>query len=903
MVGPAALGLFAVMANAEPPSTQPASLRHARERALAGDYSEAIKLYEELGADPKKALSAAIGRSDVDLQIGDYQKGIERLRALEEKGRGSADWHAAIASLHNAIGQFDQAIEQNQNAVKIDLRHLRAHWQLGQLYETIGKTKEALDAYRVFEQIMTGAELPATAEDLTYLGQGFLRYSTLTRNRDIVQRTKHVLTEVYQEAFEFIDAGYWPARLASAELLLAKHNLREAKADFEAVLEQNPKAAEANVGLGLVALEDWDFDVAEKNASAALKVNPASVSARVLLASTRMTERRFKEAAAIAEEALRTNPNSIDALSLLAAAHLRAGDEAASKRDGERVESICPHSAVLHHTLGLWLSAGRQYPEAEAHFKAAIEIVPSWVDPRTALGQLYMETGEEHLARRTLEASFALDSFDAHTHNVLHLLDGLDHFARLETKHFIIKYDAAQDAVIAPYLADVLEQVYPDVCGDFATELKDRTIIEVFPDHMGFSVRITGRPFIATVGACCGRVIAMQAPRGGPPFGPFNWATVLRHEFTHTVTLAATKNRIPHWMTEGLAVHEQPIPQSWAAKQLLNAAVREDRLFTLDSIDWGFMRPKRPDDRSLAYAQGEWMVQYAIERFGHPIVRKLLDAFRDGKDQPTALKEVLGISTRQFDSEFREWARKQAAAWGLRHTPEEKVDDVKALVEKKPDDARLIARLAMAQWHEGEADGAFQSAEKALAMDKNQTMALEVLTGLYIGELARLKERNNRRDKARLIEPYLRRLLKLDPDHPAATLNLGIVKQTLGEFPRAIELFIRYQSRFPDDPESYRHLAGIYLLQERRTEGLQQLEQLARLSEDEAAVCKQIGDFHDDAKEPQVAARWYQRAIDVNPYDPAVHRAYREVLLLLGRNDAAKKEADALKLLEAAENQ
>ncbi len=900
MVCLAAMGMFAGTANAEPPSTQPASLRHARERALAGDYAEAIRLYEEMGAKPEKALSAAIGRAEVDLQIGDYQKGIERLRALEEKGRGSADWHAAIASLQNEVGQYEKAIEQNQQAVKINPRHLRAHWQLGQLYEMIGRANEALDAYRIFEQILTGAELPATAEDLTYLGQGFLRYSTLTRNRDIVQRTRHVLTEVYQEAFEFIDASYWPARLASAELLLAKHNLPEAKSDFEAVLKQNPKAAEANVGLGLVALEDWDFDVAEKNAAAALKVNPASVSARVLLASTRMTERRFKEAASIAGEALQTNPNSIEALSLLAAAHRRAGDEAASKRDGDRVEKICPHSAVLQHTLGLWLSAGRQYSEAEAHFKAAIEIAPSWVEPRTALGQLYMETGEEHLARRTLEASFALDSFDAHTHNVLHLLDGLDHFARLETKHFIIKYDAAQDAVIAPYLADVLERVYPDVCGDFATELKDRTIIEVFPDHLGFSVRITGRPFIATVGACCGRVIAMQAPRGGPPFGPFNWATVLRHEFTHTVTLAATKNRIPHWMTEGLAVHEQPLAQAWGAKQMLNAAVHEDRLFTLESIDWGFMRPKRPDDRSLAYAQGEWMMQYAIERFGYPIVQKLLEAFRDGKDQPTAFKEVLGIDTKQFDADFKGWARKQAASWGLRHTPEEKVDDVKKLVDKKPDDARLNARLAMAQLHEGEAEDAVQSAEKALALDKNETMALEVLAGIYIGELARLKEKDNRKDKVRLIEPYLRRLLKLDPAHPAATLYMGIVKQTLGEFPKAIELFTQYQKRFPDDPESYRHLAGIYLLQERRAEGLQQLEQLARLSEDEAAVCRQIGDFHADAKEPQVAARWYQRAIDVDPYDAAVHRAYREVLLQLGKTEAAEQEADALKQLEAA---
>ncbi len=891
-----------VPAAAGPPSTQPvASFRVARERALAGDYPEAIRLYEELAAKPERVLSAAVARADVDAQVGDYQKGIERLLALEAKGRLSADWHTALASLYDAIGNYDEALDHNKQAIKLSDRHFRARRQLGQLYEMLGKTQEAVEVYRVFEQIMTAPDLPSAAEDLTHLGQGFLRFSTLTRHRDIVQRTRHVLTEVYQEAFEFVDAAYWPARLAAAELLLAKHNLREAKTDFEAVLEQNPRVAEAHVGLGLIALEDWEFDAAEKNAQAALEANPSSVSARVLLASTRMTERRYREAAAIAKEALKTNPNSIEVLSLLAAAHLRAGDEAESRRYGQRVEKLCPQSAVLHHTLGTWLSSGRQYPEAEAHFKKAIEIAPHWCEPRTALGQLYMETGEEHLARRALEESFALDSFDAHTHNVLHLLDSLDQFARLETKHFIIKYDKDQDAVVAPYLAEVLERVYPDVCGDFATNLEDRTIIEVFPDHMGFSVRITGRPFIATVGACCGRVIAIQAPRGGAPFGPFNWATVLRHEFTHTVTLAATKNRIPHWMTEGMAVHEQPLPQSWTAKQLLNAAVREDRLFTLESIDWGFMRPKRPDDRGLAYAQSEWMMQYAVERFGYPIVQGLLAAFRDGKDQPTAFKEVLGVSTEQFSSDFKAWAKEQADAWGIRHTPDEKPDDVQALVDKKPDDPRLLARLAMAQWHDGELDAAQKAAGQALELDTDEPTALEVLAGIHIGRLLRAKEKDAQRHHARQAEPYLRRLLKLDADHPAATLHLGIVKQTIGEYPQAIELFTRYQRRYPDDPDSYRHLAGIYLLQERRADALKQLEQLARLSEDEAPVCKQVADLYAEANQPEVASRWYRRAIEIDPYDAAVHREYRESLLKLGQRDAAQREMEALKKLKPDE--
>jgi tetratricopeptide (TPR) repeat protein len=889
--------LIVVVAEAGPTTRPAMTLRAARERALAGAYSEAIQIYEELAEKPASALSAAIARSDVDLQVGDYGKGIDRLLAVRDKGESSADWHAALAELYTAVGQYDEAVEHNRRALVIADRHPRARYQLGQLYETLGKTKEAIEAYEPFEKIMTGPELPTSAEELTYVGQGFLRHSTLTRNKDIVQRTKHVLMEVYQEAFDFVDAAYWPARLAAAELLLAKHNLPEAKTDFEGVLAQNPKAAEASVGLGWVALEDWEFDAAEKHASAALAANPASVSARLLLGATRMTERRYKEAAAIAEEALQTNPNSIEALSLLAAARLRAGDKVGARQVVDRVEKLCPKSAVLHFTLGSWLSAGRQFTEAEEHFKKAIEIAPHWVEPRTALGQLYMETGDEHLARRALEESFALDSFDTHTHNVLGLLDGLDHFARLETKNFIIKYDATHDSAFAPYLAEALEGFHPEVCEDFVTTPKKRTIIEVFPDHMGFSVRITGRPFIATVGACCGRVIAMQAPRGGPPFGPFNWATVLRHEFTHTVTLAATENRIPHWMTEGMAVHQQPLPQEWNAKQMLNAAVQEDRLFTLESIDWGFMRPKRPGDRGLAYAQSEWMMQYAIERFGYGVVEKLLAAFLEGKDQPTAFRDVLGIGTEQFNSDFRDWAKKQAGEWKLHHTPEEETKDVQALVDKSPDDPALLARLAMAQLREGEGQAARNSAARALELNKDEKRALEVLAAISIAQLNQAKDKEDRRGYAHRAEPYLRRLLTLDPQHPPATLNSGIVKQAQGEYGKAVELFNDYQRRYPDDPDSYRHLAGISLVEGRRAEALKQLEQLARLSEGEAPVCKQIAALYADDGKAEAAARWYRKAIEVDPYDAIVHARLGEVLMGLKDYAGARREFEVLTVL------
>lgn len=717
---------FAPLSRADEPTSKPAiECRTARECLLRGNYERAAALYDEMGKKDADAVSAACGRADVDLQTGDYTTGIERLQKV--KGDRVPAWHTALAALLVETGQYDKAIDHLQSALRLDESWHPARLRLGELQELLGRTSTARDTYQAFEDAMTGTSLPDRAEDLTALGRGFYRYSTLTRHADIVQRTRHVLTGVFQESFDFVDSLYWPARLAAAELLLEKHQASEAKEDFDAVLKQNPRAADAMVGLGTIALENWEFDDVQRQIDAALKVNPSSVAARVLLARMRMTERKYADAATAATDALKTNPNSIEALSVLAAATLRIGDTAASKAAEDRVRKINPTPALLHQELGVWLAAGRQYPDAEAHFKKAVEFAPTWSEPPTSLGQLYMDTGEEALARRSLESAFALDSFNRHTHNVLELLDSLDKFTRLETEHFIIKYNAKEDAVVVPFLAESLEATYPVVCGHFDFHPAKKTIIEMFPDHMGFSVRITGRPFIATVGACTGRVIAFTAPRGRPPFGRFNWASVLRHEFTHTITLGVTENRIPHWMTEGLAVHEEPHPRRWDVQLMLCTALRTGQLFNLESIDWGFMRPRKPNDRQLAYAQSEWMVEYITMRWGSKAITDLLRAFRERKTQPTAFTEVLKIDPPSFTRDFNTWAAEQVAKWGLPTSTVLDPTELLEQVEENENDAVLTARLAESFMVGGVLDRAHHFAGKALKLDKNQPLALQIM--------------------------------------------------------------------------------------------------------------------------------------------------------------------------------
>lgn len=866
------------------------SFKSARDDYLQGRYDDAIAQYQALAKSPENAIRAACEQRRIDIIRGTLDEGIHRLEALRAKGDVSADWHAALADLYDHKGMSKKAIEHARKATRIDYENAEAYLVLGRVFERLGRRRDAVDAYSIFDDTMTSGELPDSPEAITILGRGFYRYTVLTQT-NVVQRVRHVLREVYQEAFDYIDKAYWPARLAAAQLLLDRHNLDDAKTEFENILKQNPNVPDALVGLGRIQLEeDWDFEGVEKRVAAALAINPHHVGAHLLLGDSRITERRFADAAEQAQKALDANPESLEAMGLLAGARRCLGDEKTARELERRAKRISEKPAAFDYTVGRILASRRQYDAAYDYLTRATKEADYWPAPFVELGLLCMESGREPEARKALEAAHKIDSFNQRTFDVLGLLDEIDKFGKYETDHFVIKYDDNTDGVVVPYFAQVLERFHDELCKRYHAKLDVKTTIEIFPTHEGFSLRISHRPFIATIGACTGPVIAMMAPHGRVPFGNYNWASVLRHEFTHTVTLAATNNRIPHWMTEGLAVHEEPVPRDWGRMQMLTDAVRNDHLFTLDTIDMGFMRPRFEGSRALAYAQSEWMIEFIEQKKGAETIGPLLAAFKAGDDVDAAFRKVLEMAPKAFDAAFQSWARKQVDQWNIPCLAEEDISDIKALVAKSPDDPALLARLAAAQYSAGAPKDATATARSAYEQNHDEPLALEVMGRILIGRMLAEEDMAKRRKLIDEAEPYLRRLHRLAPENGIAIKYLGYVEQAWEQWPEAIDLYKAYQARYPADPDTCRRLAAIY--KERRNEGgvLKQLEHLAELKPDDPFVLKQIAQLHADHGNQDKAKRYWMAALDVTPFDVNVHGALADACL--ATNDLMQAERE-----------
>lgn len=696
-------------------------LDKAREEVFRGRYKAAvIRLPKITDGDPAevawvkgKAL-AAVGRRDEALAVLSEPKLADNLKVQLLRAQVIAE----TGRLDDAIARMRELVEKHPDSV-----HARV--ALAEAAERAGNLELAREHYAwvhrtYYDQWMgQGYRAFEDAELVTLMGRAFDRHATLGGHYAGNAALNRLMLRIFVQAYNVIDREYWPAHVAAAEFFYARSNAREAKKELAAALAANPQDVRALVLMGLISLEEWNFDAADRAIATIRRVERYSVEADLLEARNFLQQRRPKDAEVPLGRVLARQPRNIEALGLLAGAYALQLKEDKVAQTLAEVEKIDPDNATAYLELAEQLGAMRQYPRAEKVFQVAIDRAPWWTAPRNGLGLLLTQSGDEDKAKVVLDAAYHLDPYNHRTTNYLILLDKMAKMERRESANFIVLYDAKTDPLIGEYFNDYLESVHAEICKTFRHTPPVKTLIEVFPGHDAFSVRTTGSPWIGTVGASTGRVIAMVTPRKGDnTMGAYNWAQVLRHEYTHTVTLSATENRIGHWMTEGLAVYEERTPMRWEWVPMLYNAVKKKQLFTMEDLTWAFVRPRRPQDRSLAYAQSYWVCKHIAEKYGHGKLLEMMAAFKSGKTQEDVFIDVLGRDVDTFFTEFTAWTEKEVSTWGY---DEETTKKVKELTEKAEQLTKARKdKEALALWKE------------ILALRPMDQLPHQRLAGLYL---------------------------------------------------------------------------------------------------------------------------------------------------------------------------
>ena len=675
--------------------------------------------------------------------------------------------------------------------------------------------------------------------------------------------------------------------LLEGDILIDRHNRAEGVPALWQTLSLDPRSSRAWFALGEVALSNFDFDSARLAADRLRLLNSTHPLADLLDSESALLSDDPDRADAILDGLLSREPHMPQALALRAAvAGRRWNPELARQRLGEFDEQF-PNNALAYATLGRTLSLNRQYELGQRALEEAIRRQPAWTEPRGELGYLLMQSGRDQEAIATLKAAAELDPFDTRSSFGLWLMDELSKWKVIDSPHFRIRVKPGVDEVMADLMPDALEAMHLDVTKRFAHEPAQKTTIEVLPDHEFFAVRITGMPGIHTMAAATGPVIALEVPMEGNPkkhLGLFDWLEVLRHEYTHTVTLSQTQNRIPHWLTEALAVSMETKPRTFETCQLLARSLATGKLFALDKIKWAFVRPESPQDRPLAYAQGCWMVEYLQSKWGAECVPKLLEKYKQGLDESQAFEQTVGVSGEQFFAGFLVWAAEQVKQWGLSPEPslEKLSDTIRAkdpqlqMATRKAEQSRLDMLAIFLAKQVGEPFQVAQSVLVASRWPMVKKPAVELTDELIDGWLAQYP------DQPDLLELKLRRRLKEQPevDGIATTLLQAYAKaRPVDPYPHRV--YARGTLTSGDQQAAMEHLIVLDLLEEQNPSYALELARLYRVQNNLAAARKSV-----------------EKAARINPFDAATREFAATLAIEDGDLQRARIHIGALAKLE-----
>ncbi|MBN1918147.1 MAG: tetratricopeptide repeat protein [Verrucomicrobia bacterium] len=878
-----------------------ARLAMARIKLKTGKFDEAEKLVEANRAIDPEHVETRLLLSELKLRRGEYVEALEEFRTVSKTEGGFYDAYLGEARAALAIGRYDDAISAALKAIKLDAEAAPAHALLGELYAATGRYSRAEDEYGAaleadeanVEAIIGAALSLRAAGKHDEAERTFYRlydlYEAATTERELTARMlTHVgvacrYTDNPKDALHcFVeatkkDSTYIPARLWLGELFLERHQKNDAVKEFADILKIDPHHTGALVGLAKAAMEDGQFGDAQQRCDEALAVNPNLVDALNILAWLNILDEQYALARETLDRSLAVNPKSLETLATLAAWHHQSGDARSFERTMEQILAINPRYAEGYEIVAAACEYRRQNGEALALLYKALELDPRAASAWTSLGGILMREGLEEEAGEALSTAFRLDSYNHRTLNFKKVLDELKaDYAVRETEHFVLKWHDERDFALRHFLPEFVEDAYARVCGQFGFEPPAKTLIEVFPDHDRFAARISGMPFIATVGACFGKVFAMDSPR----HSGFNWQQVFEHEFVHVVTLQQTNMNIPMWFTEGLAVSWEtgPTPIEWD-RMAVRCAVLEE-VVPLDELNSWFTRARSMGQRQWAYAQSLLIAEYLYAEYGRETIVKMLELYRDGVKTADVIQKACGIDQAEFERRTRASIIGRGRA--LRVPPLFILDDaerLKARLDAEPENAALHARYAQAIAQRTAAargpapsdliDEARTHAEKAIELGSAMPEPYTVLAFLEAnaGNEAAATTRCNE-------------ALAKDPGNYSAHRTLADIAAKAGRLDEALTHYEAAKRTYPRDSAVSHALAGIYSKRKEDDKAIAELEHVLQVDRQPYRALLQLGELYAQRKAWKDAVRVLEKALEFNLYDPDVYaslvRAYTE---------------------------
>lgn len=585
------------------------------------------KMFEERNLGPVTEMLAH-GEYELVARIGE---------AAVEKGLKAPEWRIMRLKALVELGRIEEALEESRKALAIFPGHFELLMLRHDFAKMLGQSDVAAEALKAFNQVAKAkAPKDRTAMETVMLGRAAL----------VLGADAQKVISQYFKAAQGKDAKLEAAYLAEGHLALDKDDAKRAAEVFRAGLKAHGETAEMRFGLAK-AFGPSDREKAVENLAKALELNPNHKAAHLLRAELLIGGEKFVEAEAAVQLVLDFDEQHPLAWSLRAVvAHLFHAD--AKKVDAARTAALkrWGKNPAVDHTIGRCLSRAYRFVESAGHQRTALEMDANYLPAKVQLCHDLLRLGEEDEAWKLAATIRTEDGYNIQAHNLGQLEKEMNGYTTKSFEDFTLKMPKRDWPIYGERALTLLCEARAVLAPKYGLELKRPVLVEFFGAQQDFAIRTFGAlGGQGMLGVCFGTVVTMNSP-GSLAHGRNNWESTLWHEFCHVITLSATQNRMPRWLSEGISVYEEKqrdpawgMPMDATFREM---TLDEETLTPVSQLSGAFMNAKSQEHVMFAYYESSQVVEYLIEKFG---LEKLLGVLRDlaaGKRINDALEANVG---------------------------------------------------------------------------------------------------------------------------------------------------------------------------------------------------------------------------------------------------------------------
>ena len=857
-----------------------------------GEYDQAVEGFTKLlDVEGDEKIAARVGLAEAHFATGKVEEALSALS--DEKTQSLAPVAVARGKVLLRIGRLEEARTTLDLAAKDEKPPLAASAErlvlLGQLHALAGRPDESKKAFEASIDLYKEMDGDA-AEKLppeTFVAWGVALVG-LNRYKDA--------NEVMFSQAEEKDAKCVALLLERGRVFLDKYNFPDSRKFYEEALAVNPRSADVLAALADNYLSD-DFTVgskkfedSEKRIVEALAINQRCAEAYLVRGGFWLYDGNYTKAVDDLTRSLKENPASMRARGILAACRFLQGDREAFAAEEKAAKAINPRCAEFFHAAAVALERRFRYTDVVELCDRALELDPEYWPAYVTLGTNCSRIGQNSRGREYLDKSWKADPFNVWVFNTRKLLSHMDkNYTSLDVAGYVYYFPKRDADILKAYMVPLINEAREKFEARYKTSLAGPIQIEVFSEHQWFSTRTLGLPGFAASGACFGRLVTLTTPKALPQ----NWGVVAWHEFAHVAALALSEHRVPRWYTEGLSVWEEGQGRPHWARNFerdLADAWASRRLLKLGEIDWGFSKPKYPNQILISYFQGCMIVKLIVERWGFDKVVEILKGYRAVKSTPAIFREVLSVDLEEFDRDFETYMAKWVEKNGYRPRLEkEMVPVLEALAEKSPKDAQLQADLAWAYLCNGNEVDSSLAAQKAVELDAKSGDAHAVIGFGHLSE-----------KRTRPAREAFTKALELGTHFAAqchAQLGALFAKES-SERAKAIEHLEAAKKLSPiavaGHPAAgnvYYQLAKLYEEDGKDAEAIRQMELLAAFAVEDPECRRRLVRYAlEKKKDPAMAMRYLDESVYINPFDVQFHKMLARAAQDAGNFDIAIRE-------------